>query len=158
KGSIPASGFPAQLFHFLVRITLWAFSSHRKGDVEVHGKIVLHKGNSRIDRQYGPGPSEAIVPPDQVLDGHPFISGPQRGRYNIPQSVACPGPQGKLVGNRRDGLVGKKRAQGFPESPYAIDFPRVDQIESTAVGKYPIGQLLIELKVKGDPESPITGL
>src|SRR5690606_26010161 len=31
-------------------------------------------------------------------------------------------------------------------------------IESTSVGKYPIGQLLVELKVQGDPESPITGL
>src|SRR5690606_36504822 len=80
KGRIPAPGFPGLFFHFFVRITLWALHSHCKWDIDVHGKIVLHKGDTRVDLQHGPRSSKAIVPPDQVLYGHPFVSGAQGRR------------------------------------------------------------------------------
>src|SRR5690606_11051336 len=139
-------------------ITLWPFPTHGKWHIDVEGKIVLHKGKTRIDGQDGTRSSEPIVPPDDVLDGNPLITGAQGGGNHLTDGITGPGAQGELVGHGRDGLIGQIFAQGFPKGPYPIGLPGVDQIEPTAVSKEFIGQFLVELEVQGEPKSAVTRL
>src|SRR5690606_29377711 len=72
--------------------------------------------------------------------------------------ITGPGTHRKLIGNGHDGLIFQKRTQGFPKRPSPVGLPWIDQIESASISKQLFGNLLIKLKIQGNPKTTITRL